>query len=54
MDPIAVFYYAMICAALSWAAPSLSRSVHRLALGAVVGVAAAACLPLVRGFLGLA
>lgn len=51
MDPISLVYYAVICAVLSVVAPSMSTSTIRLAVGAVVGMAAAGGLPLVQSML---
>ncbi|MDA5092708.1 hypothetical protein O2N63_01240 [Aliiroseovarius sp. KMU-50] len=53
MDPFALAFYAVICAALSMLAPSLPRPLHRLGLGAAVGVAAAATLPSIKVALGI-
>lgn len=53
MDPVTMTYYAAVCAALGLGAGSLRSSVLRVALGVVVGLAAAALLPSVRGALGL-
>ncbi len=51
MDAISLAFYATVCGILGVAAPSLGGGVVRLAIGAVVGVAAAALLPLLRGFM---
>ena len=48
MDPVALVFYAAICAVLSLFAPQLGGRVTRLAVGAGVGVLAAAILPLLR------
>ncbi|MEM1077918.1 MAG: hypothetical protein AAGI09_05260 [Pseudomonadota bacterium] len=48
MDPVALVFYAAICAVLSLFAPQLGGRVTRLAVGAGVGVLAAAVLPLLR------
>ena len=48
MDPVSLLYYALICAVLSFIAPSLRTSTVRLAVGAVVGMAAAGVLPFVQ------
>ncbi|WP_424972371.1 hypothetical protein [Dinoroseobacter sp. S76] len=48
MDPVALVFYAAICAILSLFAPQLGGRVTRLAVGAGVGVLAAAVLPLLR------
>lgn len=51
MDYIALIYYACVCAVLSLLAPRLRRNVSRLAVGAVVGLIAASCLPFLKGVL---
>lgn len=51
MDIATLAFYAVICAALSWAAPRLGAPVMRLAIGAAVGMAAAAVLPFLRPLL---
>ncbi|WP_300515587.1 hypothetical protein [Aliiroseovarius sp.] len=43
----------MICAVLSWSAPTLGRPVLRLGIGAVVGIVAAAILPALKAAMGL-
>lgn len=53
IDPIAMVFYAVVCAALAAFAPQRTGRVPRLALGAVVGLAAAALLPSLRGLLGI-
>ena len=53
MDPITMTYYAAVCAALSAGAPRVPALPLRLALGAIVGLIAAAVLPRLRGALGL-
>lgn len=45
-------FYAVVCGCLSAAAPSMSSRAVRLAIGALVGIAAAAVLPVLRGMLG--
>lgn len=52
MEPISLVFYAIVCGLLSIFAPSLGGTVPRMAVGAVVGVAAAAALPIVRGIVG--
>ncbi|MEM9425553.1 MAG: hypothetical protein AAGA06_02525 [Pseudomonadota bacterium] len=52
MDPISLTFYAVICGLLSMFAPKLGGRMPRLAIGAVVGVAAATILPILRGTLG--
>lgn len=51
MDEVTLLYYAAVCAALGLAGPRLGRWHARLLTGALVGVAAAAMLPTVRGLL---
>lgn len=53
MDPITMAYYAAVCAALGAGAARVPALPLRLALGAVVGLVAAAALPGLRGALGL-
>jgi hypothetical protein len=53
MDVTALVFYALVCGLLSLAAPTLGKPVLRLGIGAIVGIAAAALLPLLRGMLGL-
>ncbi len=52
MDPIALVFYAVICGLLSLFAPSLGGMLPRLALGAVVGIVAAALLPALKALIG--
>lgn len=53
MDVTALTFYAGICGLLSLAAPRLGRPGIRLAVGAAVGIAAAALLPVIKTtFLG--
>lgn len=52
MDPVALVFYAIVCGVLSLFAPSLGGRVSRLAVGAGVGVVAAAVLPLVNNMIG--
>lgn len=52
MDPIALVFYAVICGLLSWVAPNLGSSVFRLGAGALVGIIAAASLPVLKGLIG--
>lgn len=51
MDPISMTYYAAVCAALGAGAPRMPGLPMRLIVGALVGLVAAAALPLVRGML---
>lgn len=53
MDPVTATYYAAICAALSAGAPRVPTLPVRLVLGALVGLGAAALLPILRGALGI-
>ena len=48
MDPINMVYYAGICAGLAALSPRVPALPWRLGVGAVVGLGAAALLPLVR------
>lgn len=45
-------YYAIVCATLAGVASATGQRGRMIALGAVVGLAAAAVLPLVRGAIG--
>ena len=53
MDFFALAFYASVCSVLSVVAPSFPRPLHRLGLGAAVGVIAAAVLPWIRAQLGM-
>jgi hypothetical protein len=54
MDVTALIFYAIVCGLLSLASPTHGQTpVTRLAIGAVVGIAAAALLPVLRGMFGL-
>ncbi|MEM9393987.1 MAG: hypothetical protein AAGA38_09025 [Pseudomonadota bacterium] len=53
MDIVALTFYAVVCGVLSLVAPNLGGRAQRLAIGAVVGVMAAAVLPTLRSALGL-
>ena len=53
MDTTALAFYAAICGLLSMAAPALGPPGLRLAVGALVGIVAAAILPVLRQALGL-
>jgi len=48
VDPFALLFYAVVCGCLSFFAPKLGGRMQRLAIGAGVGVVAAALLPIVR------
>lgn len=52
MDITALTFYAVVCGVLSMASPSLGTPWRRLGIGAVVGIIAAAVLPMVRGVIG--
>ena len=52
MEPISLVFYAVVCGLLSFFAPNLGGALPRMAVGAVVGIAAAAALPFVRGMMG--
>lgn len=51
MDLTAIVFYAAVCGVLSMAAPNMGGRISRLAIGAVVGVIAAAVLPILRGII---
>ena len=51
MEPISLVFYAVICGLLSVFAPNLGGALPRMAVGAVVGIAAAATLPILRGMM---
>ena len=51
MDYVALGFYAVVCGCLSAASPRVPRLPVRLAIGAVVGIAAAATLPWLKGML---
>ncbi|MFV2002076.1 MAG: hypothetical protein ACC619_03770 [Paracoccaceae bacterium] len=53
MGPVILTFYAIICAALGWAAPNIGGPLKRLGVGAAVGVVAAAIFPTLRATLGL-
>ncbi len=53
MDVTALVFYAIVCGCLSLAAPGLGRPASRIAIGAVVGIAAAAILPVLKASFGL-
>jgi len=52
MDPVTMAYYAIVCATLAGVASANGQRGRMIALGAVVGLAAAAVLPLLRGAIG--
>lgn len=51
MEPLSLVFYASVCGLLSVFAPNLPSMPVRLAVGAVVGVVAAALLPVLRGMM---
>jgi ABC-type transport system involved in cytochrome c biogenesis permease component len=53
MDVTALIFYAIVCGLLSLASPTMDKPLTRLAIGALVGIAAAALLPALRGLFGL-
>jgi len=53
MDMTALAFYACVCAALSLASPRLGTPLRRIVVGALVGIAAAALLPILRATLAL-
>lgn len=52
MDPVNLLFYAVVCGTLGVASPWLGQPLRRLVVGAVVGVAAAILLPLIKAALG--
>lgn len=48
MDPLSLVYYAAVCSALGYYAPRMGGVPARLLIGALVGLAAAAILPMLR------
>lgn len=48
MDMTALVFYACICGCLSLAGPRLGAPFVRFGIGAAVGIAAAALLPVIR------
>ncbi|MBO6602431.1 MULTISPECIES: hypothetical protein [Paracoccaceae] len=52
MDLMAMIFYAVICGLLGLAGPRLGAPLLRLGIGAGVGIAAAAILPVIRGIMG--
>jgi len=52
MDPITITFYAVICGVLSMVAPNLGGTIPRLGIGAIVGILAAAVLPVIRSIIG--
>ncbi len=52
MDPVNLLFYAVVCGTLGVASPWLGQPLRRIVIGAVVGVAAAILLPLIKAALG--
>ncbi|MCU0908087.1 MAG: hypothetical protein MUF73_11695 [Rhodobacteraceae bacterium] len=53
MDPVTILYYAAVCGALAAFAARAGGFLPRVALGVIVGLAAAAVLPILRTVLGI-
>ncbi|CTQ48725.1 hypothetical protein [Jannaschia donghaensis] len=53
IDPVAIVFYAAVCAGLAAVSPAASDRGRRLAIGAVVGIVAALILPNLRQLVGL-
>ena len=53
MDIVALAFYALVCGVLSIAAPQFGSPAKRMAVGAAVGIVAAAILPLLREAIGV-
>lgn len=53
MDPVTMTYYATICALLGLGAGRLRSALVRIGLGVLVGLLAAAFLPVFRAWTGL-
>ena len=53
MDPVTMTYYAVICGSLGALSPRVTPGALRIVLGIVVGLAAAALLPVLRRATGL-
>ncbi|PTX57637.1 hypothetical protein C8N43_2308 [Litoreibacter ponti] len=52
MDILSLVFYAIVCGLLSVFAPNFGSTATRMGIGAVVGIAAAALLPMIRGVFG--
>ena len=52
MDPVTLAYYGAICGCLSLVSPRIRPGALRVVLGIVVGLAAAALLPILRATFG--
>lgn len=53
MDLIVMAYYGLICAALAGVAAASGQRGRMIVVGALVGLVAAAALPMLRGALGV-
>ncbi|MCI5109035.1 MAG: hypothetical protein MRY75_00650 [Marivita sp.] len=53
MDFTAMAFYALVCGGLGAVVPRFDRFWIRFGVAALVGIAAAAVLPLLRGVLGI-
>ncbi|MEN8656670.1 hypothetical protein [Marivita sp.] len=53
MDLTAMAFYALVCGGLGALSPRLPSFWQRFAVAALVGIVAAALLPVVRGVLGV-
>jgi hypothetical protein len=53
MDPVTILYYAIVCGGLAAFAGRAGGFLQRVGLGIVVGLAAAAALPILRTVLGV-
>jgi len=52
IDSTAIVWYAAICGALAALAPSVGGRTTRIVVGAIVGIAAATILPLLKSMMG--
>jgi hypothetical protein len=53
MDPVTILYYAAVCGLLAAVSGKAGGFLQRVGLGVVVGLAAAAALPILRTVLGI-
>lgn len=53
MDVTAMAFYALVCGGLGAVSPRFPSLWHRVTVAALVGIVAAALLPLLRGALGI-
>lgn len=53
MDPVSIVYYALVCGVLAGFAGRAGGFLQRVGLGVIVGLAAAAALPILRTVLGV-